>query len=154
MSTSVLPACFRTLLSLLSVAALLSCTRYGTDVEVELDPGKNFTITVKNRSDDVLIVDNRLLGLINDSVIQVEVAHPNGTIVPSCSYIDYVASGERVSVAPHGESIISIPLTAITATHCLPVDGQYLFRAVRVSGDEVVSRSDWVAFRAQSLFQE
>lgn len=152
MSTSVLPAYFRTLFLLLSFAALLSCAPHGADVEVELDTGKNFTITVKNRSDDVLIVDTRLLGLINDSVIRVEVAHPNGTIVPSCSYIDYVASGERVSVAPHGESIISIPLTAITATHCLQANGQYLFRAVRVSGDKVVSRSDWVAFRAQPLF--
>ena len=153
MSRLYLPRFFRPLFSLLSVAALLSCTPYGADVEVELEAGKNLNIKVKNRSDDVLIVDDRLLGLINDSVIKVEVAHPNGTIIPFCNYIDYVASGKRVSLVPHGESVISIPLTAITATHCLPANKQYLFRAVRVSEGEVVSRSSWVAFQAKSLFE-
>lgn len=140
----------RQLIPLLFAMILLSCKSHDSDIEVELDAGKEFIITVKNGSDDLLDVDDRLLGLGIESSVKVEVAHPDGAIIPLCRHIDYVGSRKPLPVVPHGESIISIPLSAITLTHCLPVNERYMFRAALVSGGEIVSRTDQVAFRAVS----
>ncbi|WP_155944423.1 hypothetical protein [Pseudoxanthomonas sp. Root630] len=143
--------CFRLLVVLASAALLWACKPPGSGVEVELITGKEFAIAVSNRSPDVLVVDDRLFGLGIESSVKVEVAQADGTIIPPCGYLDYVGTGSRVSVPPGEKMVLSVQLTALTATRCLAPNEQYLFRALLVSGDVDVARTDWVSFRAASL---
>ena len=143
--------CLHLLFVLASVATLSSCKPYGSGVEIELIEGKEFKVTVSNKSRDALVIDDRFFGLGVESSARVEVARENGTIIPPCSYLDYVATGSRSPLPPDEKVVMSIPLTAITATRCLSPDERYLFRALLVSGDEIVSRTDWVPFRAAPL---
>lgn len=140
----------RRLTVLVATMVLLSCAKHSPVLDVSLDASKEFKITVRNESEDFLDVDDRLLGLGIDSSVKVEVAHPNGAIIPFCRHIDYVGSPKSLPVVPHGKLVISIPLSAITLTHCLRVNESYIFRAVRTSDGELVSRTDWVPFRAVS----
>lgn len=143
---------FRRLIPLASAIILLACKPQGSEVEVEveLDAGKDFIVTVKNRSDELLVVDDRLLGRGVETPIKVEVADQNGAVIAPCGYLDYVGTGKHLFVAPGGEATVSIPVSAITLTRCLPDDGQYIFRAVLATEGEVISHADWVPFRAAS----
>ena len=143
--------CFRLLVVLASAALLSACKPHGSGVEVELVSGKEFAIAVSNGSPDVLVVDDRLFGLSIESSVKVEVAQADGAIIPSCGYLDYVATGSRVSVPPGGKIVLSVPLTALTLTRCLAPNERYLFRALLVSGDGDVAHTDWLPFRAASL---
>lgn len=143
--------CFQVLVVLASAALLWACKPPGSGVDVELVEGKEFAIAVSNRSPDVLVVDDRLFGPSIESSVKVEVAQADRTIIPSCGYLDYVGTGSRVSVPPGEKSVLSVPLTALTATRCLAPNERYLFRALLVSGNADVARTDWVPFRAASL---
>ncbi|MFT3668941.1 MAG: hypothetical protein QM795_10265 [Pseudoxanthomonas sp.] len=143
--------CFRLLVVLASATLLSACKPHGSGVEVELVAGKEFAIAVSNGSPDVLVVDDRLFGLSIESSVKVEVAQADGAIIPSCGYLDYVATGSRVSIPPGEKIVLSVSLTALTATHCLVPNEQYMFRASLASGDMDVARTDWVPFRAASL---
>lgn len=142
---------FRRLMLLASIAMQLSCKPQGSEIEVELDAGKQFTLTVKNRSEDFLDVDDRLFASATKSPVNVEVARADGTVIAPCSYLDYVGSGSRLSLPPDEEAILSVTLTALTATRCLAPNEHYVFRALLVSGEDVVSRTEWMPFRAVSL---
>jgi len=139
------------LIVLAVAAALLSCRSYSSGVEVLLVEGKEFKVTVRNRSQDVLVVDDRLFGIGAKSSVKVEVAHVSGTVIAPCSYLDYVATGSRFSLPPDEEVVLSVPLTTLTATRCLTRNKRYLFRVLLASGDGSVSSTDWVPFRAASL---
>lgn len=141
--------CF--LMALACAASLLSCKRYGTDVEVDTVEGKEFIVTVSNRSEDALVIDDRLFSLSAESSVKVEVARPSGAVVAPCGYLDYVGTGSRLSLSPGDEVVLRVQLTALTATRCLTPEEEYLFRALLVAGNEVVSRTDWVPFKAASL---
>lgn len=93
---------FRRLIFLVSAIILLSCKPQGSEVEVELDAGQDFIVTVKNRSDDLLVVDDRLLGRGIENPVKIEVADQNGAIIAPCGYLDYVGTGKLLSVAPGG----------------------------------------------------
>lgn len=143
---------FSQLLAVLAFATVqLSCKPYGSSVEAKLFAGKEFAITVNNRSADALVVDDRLFALGIESPVKVEVAHVDGAVVPPCGHIDYIAIGSRLSVPPDEEAVLSVPLTVLTATRCLEPGNKYLFRALLVSGGKVVSHTDWLPFRAVPL---
>lgn len=156
MSRTRISQCSRQLIPLASAIILISCKLLGSEVEVEVevDAGHDFTINLKNKSDDLLVVDDRLLGQGIETPIKVEVADQSGAIIPPCGYIDYVATGELLSVVPNGEAMVSIPVSAVTLTHCLQINERYMFRAALVSRGEIVSRADWVPFRAVSPLTE
>ena len=141
--------CF--LMALACASSLLSCKRHGSDVEVDAVEGKEFIVTVSNRSEDALVVDDRLFSLSAESLVKVEVARAGGAVIAPCSYLDYVGTGSRLSLPPGEEVVLLVQLTALTATRCLTPEEEYLFRALLVSGDEVVSRTDWMPFKAASL---
>lgn len=141
--------CF--LMTMACTASLLSCKQYGSDVEVDVVEGKEFVVTVSNRSEDALVVDDRLFSLSAASSVKVEVARAGGSVIAPCSFLDYVGSGSRLSLPPGEEVVLLVQLTALTATRCLIPEEEYLFRALLVSGDEVVSRTDWMPFKAASL---
>lgn len=141
--------CF--LMGLGCAASLLSCKQYGPDVKVDVVEGKEFIVSVSNRSEEALLVDDRLFGLGVESSVKVEVAHAGGAAISPCGYLDYVGTGSRLSLPPGQEVVLHVPLTALTATRCLTPEQEYLFRVLLVSGDEVVSRSDWMPFQAVSL---
>lgn len=143
--------CSQRLLVLASVVSLISCKPSRPSVEVELVAGREFQIAVTNASEEVLIVDDRLLGLSTESPVKVEVAHANRAIIPPCGHLDYVGTGSRLSVPPNEQVILSVQLTALTATRCLTSNERYLFRASLVSGDGVVSSAEWTPFLAVSL---
>lgn len=141
---------FRCLILVLTAMALVACKLHNADVVVDLVAGKEFKITVRNESDDFLDIDDRLLGRGIDSAVKVEIAQPNGALIPFCRYVDYIGSRKPMPLAPNEELVVSIPLTAVTLTHCLQVNESYKFRAVRVSEGSLVSRTEWVTFRAVS----
>lgn len=141
--------CF--LMAMACAASLPSCKQYGSHVDVELVEGKAFVVTVSNRSEDALVVDDRLFGLSAESSVKVEVARAGGSVIAPCSYLDYVGTGSRSSLPPGEEVVLPVQLTALTATRCLVPEEEYLFRALLVPGDEVVSRTDWMPFKAASL---
>lgn len=138
-------------MALACAASLLSCKKYGSDVEVDIVEGKEFMVTVSNRSEDALVVDDRLFSLSAESSVKVEVARAGGSVIAPCSYLDYVGTGSRLALPPGEEVVLLVQLTALTATRCLTPEEEYLFRAILVSGDEVVSRTDWMPFKAASL---
>ena len=139
------------LMALACAASLLSCRQYGSDVEVDIVKGKEFIVTVSTRSEDALVVDDRLFSLSAESLVKVEVARAGGAVIVPCSYLDYVGTGSRLSLPPGEEVVLLVQLTALTATRCLTPEEEYLFRALLVSGDEVVSQTDWMPFKAASL---
>lgn len=141
--------CF--LMALVCAASLLSCKQYGSHVEVDIVEGKEFIVTVTNRSEDALVVDDRLFSLSEESSVKVEVARAGGAVIALCSYLDYVGTGSRLSLPPGEEVVLLVQQTALTATRCLTPEEEYLFRALLVSGDEVVSQTDWMPFKAASL---
>jgi hypothetical protein len=136
---------------LASAASLISCKSSRSSIEVEFVAGNEFTITVNNASEDFLVVDDRLFGLSVESPVHVEVARADGAIIAPCSYLDYVGTGARISVPPDQRLVLSVQLSALTATRCLTPNESYLFRASLVSRDGVVSRAEWIPFRAESL---
>ena len=141
----------RFIMALASAAALVSCSQYGSDVEAELLEGREFIVTVRNGSNDPLVIDNRLFSSSIESSLRVEVAHAGGSVIAPCDYLDYVGTGSRLTVPPGEQAVLSVQLTAITVTRCLTPSERYSFRAVLVSGDQVLSSSDWVPFQAASL---
>lgn len=135
-------------------ALVLSCKPYRSEVDVDVDARSQFHITVRNRAEESLVIDDRVLGLGIDTPIKLEVADQGGAVIQPCSHLDYVAPRKPVSVAPGGEVVVSIPVSAITLTYCLPVNQRFKIRAVLVSGNEVVAHSTWVPFRAVSPMEE
>jgi hypothetical protein len=135
---------------LLSTVVLVSCRPYRSNIEVELDSGTQaMIIIVRNASGDTLSVDNRLLAQGIGGPIKIEVADKNNIIVPPCTYLDYVATGEIALVPPEGKALVSIPVSAVSLTRCLHADELYKFRALLISEGEIVSSAEWVQFQAE-----
>lgn len=122
----------------------------GSRVELKVtEAGVNFEISLRNESDQPIVVHEHLVGGPGEPPVVIEIKDSSGEIVHRCTSLDYFAKPRNVVVAPRGGSeTLLVPVSAVSLTHCLKRGDVYLIRVgfVALSGDAQYSK--WSNFRA------
>lgn len=107
----------------------------------------NLEISMKNNTDQSLIVHDQLVGGPLAPPIILEIKERSGATVKRCGSIDYFEAERLVKVEPGATALLVLPASTISVTHCLKRGTEYRIRAGYVTPDNVANFSRWTRFR-------